>query len=68
MYLYSNPINSQKSKISYFETFPLKSNPGGQCLRFWYNINGITPGTFNVKLIIENKELVVFTRAETLGK
>lgn len=49
------------------ETTQMKSGPTGQCLIFWYNINGITAGKFNVKLILNNTEYVVFTKSENIG-
>ena len=67
-YLYSNPsilLNDGKSTL---ETGQLKSTTSGQCLKFWYNINGKTPGTFNVKLLLNNTEFVLFTKSETLGE
>lgn len=45
----------------------MKSGATGQCLKFWYNINGITPGSFNVKLVFNNTEYVVFTKSENIG-
>ena len=66
-YLNSNPMDNLNVKSSILETINMKSGPMGQCLKFWYNINGIASGTLNVKLLFNNTEFLVFTKSEKMG-
>ena len=67
IYLNTDPANILTDGKSVLESTFIKSGPTGQCIQFWYNTNGKTPGKFNVKLVFNDTEYVVWSTSENTG-
>ena len=67
IYLNTDPANILTEGKSVLESTFIKSGPTGQCIQFWYNTNGKIPGTFNVKLVFNDTEYVVWSTSENKG-